>query len=382
MRICYISTYPPTECGIATYTQFLSDAMKSLEKEVVIVSQDGAKGDNVFPTFSPQDHNIAMKMFEVTSKLTPDVVHIEHEYGLFGSGRGVQIVDFLIRCRLYNLPVVMTLHTVYDKLDVYEKMMLENFILNCSAIIVHEKYQKQVLVEHFGSADKIHVIPHGIRECKRYPNAKKLLGIENKKVALLIGYFRPTKRFDRIVKIFPKVVERNKDALLLIAGKVRGVDFPEYQNDFFEEINNSPVRDNILVLRGQFPQHTFDIIMSAADLIAMPYTVGSQSGILAQSSAFYLPAVTSDLLSFEKWNEEIQGGLTAHNDDEYVDHICKILSDDDYAKQLENNIIENTKSYKWPELAKKHILVYESVIKVPYGKARYFYIPEDQEKPC
>lgn len=53
MRVCYISTYPPTECGIATYTQYLSDTIKECEKEVLVVSQEGAEGHNIFPTYTP-----------------------------------------------------------------------------------------------------------------------------------------------------------------------------------------------------------------------------------------------------------------------------------------------------------------------------------------
>jgi hypothetical protein len=33
---------------------------------------------------------------------------------------------------------------------------------------------------------------------------------------------------------------------------------------------------------------------------------------------------------------------------------------------------------KWHEIAKQHLLIYEKVIKVPYGRGKYFYIPEDQ----
>lgn len=71
MRVCYISTYPPTECGIATYTQFLSDAIKECDKEVLVVSQEGAEGHNIFPTYTPLDNDISIKLFHMASKLTP-----------------------------------------------------------------------------------------------------------------------------------------------------------------------------------------------------------------------------------------------------------------------------------------------------------------------
>ena len=100
MRICYISTYPPTECGIATYTQFLSNAVKECKKEVLVISQVGASGEKVFPVFSPSDSDISNKIFHIASKLTPDVIHIQHEFGLYGSEHGIQIIDFILRCKI------------------------------------------------------------------------------------------------------------------------------------------------------------------------------------------------------------------------------------------------------------------------------------------
>ncbi|MBA7520435.1 D-inositol-3-phosphate glycosyltransferase [subsurface metagenome] len=379
MRVCYISTYPPIECGIAMYTQYLSDAVKDCRKEVVVISQVGALGEKVFPIFSPCDNDIANKLFHIASKLTSDIIHIQHEFGLYGSERGIQILDFILRCKIADVPVVTTLHTVNKNAGRSEHIILENIVKNSSAIIVHEEYQKEILVKEFGCNDKIFVIAHGVRECKYHAKAKELLNIKDNKVVLLIGYFRPTKCFDKIVKLFPEVVKNINDAVLLVAGKMRGLEYSDYQEYFFNLINNSPVIKNIHVLRGQFPQHTFDNIMSAADVVVLPYEKGAQSGILAQSSAFNIPAVTSDLLSFKLWNKESGGGLTAFTEKDYIKHICDILTDDKLKQKLKSNIIEYNKGIFWSEIAKKHFLVYENVIKVPYGEAEYFYIPEDNE---
>jgi len=52
MRIVYVSTFPPIECGIGTYTQFLSNAVSQDEHEVHVVSQYGASGKNIHPVYS------------------------------------------------------------------------------------------------------------------------------------------------------------------------------------------------------------------------------------------------------------------------------------------------------------------------------------------
>lgn len=381
MRVCYISTYPPTECGIATYTQYLSNAIKKHDKEVHIVSQLGAKGHNVYPVYSPLDNDIATKLFHVSSKITPDVINIQHEYGLFGSESGIQILDYLYRCKIANLPTVTTLHTVYEKLERHQEIILESICSSSSAIIVHEPFQKKTLESYFpGVGKKVHVLPHGIRENVMVNEAKKKLNLEGKKVLLLAGYFRPSKGFHKVVKIFPEIAKKDKNIVLLVAGKMRGLEYAEYQRYFFDLINNSPAFDQIQVLRGQFPQYTFDTILSASDVMAMPYEVVAQSGIMAQAAAFNLPIVASPNPSFIKYIDETKGGIIAEDDKALTEGITKILMDDNYRNKMRKSITDKIKPRLWTNIARDHLKIYESIINVPYGRARYFYMPEEEKK--
>ena len=250
MRIALISTYPPIECGIGTYTQYLREALDKSHNETLVVSQIGAQGEHVFPVFSRETSSLGSELFNMCDKITPDVIHVQHEFGLYGSQSGVQITGFILRCKIANEPVVTTLHTVHPELKNFSETILRTIVGESSAIIVHEECQKKTLVKYFGQAKKIHVIPHGVREIAPVPQAKEKLGLAGKKVILLCGYFRPTKGFHKVVEWFPEICERVDDVVLLIAGKSRGLEYRDYQREFFEAINNSPVNDKILVLRG------------------------------------------------------------------------------------------------------------------------------------
>lgn len=375
MRICFVSTYPPIECGIATYCSYLIEALRKKSNEIYVVSQHGSSGDKVFKAFNSDDGGLADEIFNTAIKFTPDVVHIQHEFGLYGPRFGVNILPLIYSLRIEGIPVVVTLHTVYREISRAHKIMLDPIIRGNDAVIVHEEFQREVLKSEFDNPQNIFVIPHGVRDVQQVKNAKELLGLSGKKVIALVGYFRPTKGFLRIVKIFPEIAKRVSEATLIVAGKTRMIEYDEYRRNFFKEINNSPVSDRIKVFRGQFPQKTLDTIISASDAVPFPYEIGAQSGMMAQILAFNKPFVASNLEAFKILAKKTEGGLIALSDREFVDSLSRILEDDEYAALFSSNIKKYVESYlKWSLVADMHIDVYRKVVEVPYGDATYLYI--------
>jgi len=376
MRIGFVSTYPPIECGIATYTSYLNEALLKLHNETFVVSQSGAQGNNVYPVFDMNGSSIGTQVYSFSARMTPDIMHIQHEFGLYGSQRGVQVIEIILRLKLAGVPVVTTLHTVYHDFNETEKIIIRLILNESSSVIVHENYQKDILLDIIGREyeSRICVIPHGVRENIKNEEGKNKLELRGKKVVLLCGYFRPTKGFHKIVKLFPKVIEKVDNAVLLIAGKSRGLEYKDYQKEFFELINQSSVNEKIMVLRGQFPQHTFDTIISSADLVCLPYEKGGQSGILAQCFAHSKPVVTSGLEAFRSWIDKCHGGLIAETDDKITEAIIRILSNEKFQNELENNIKNFIKAdVSWAKVAESHIKLYQSFVRVPYGKAKHVF---------
>ena len=323
MRVGMISTFPPIECGIGTYASFLVEELRKLRNEVYIVSQIGAEGEKVYPVFN--DDDLADRVFETMTKFTPDVVHIQHEYGLYGKDMGLNIIPLLYKFRFAGIPMAVTLHTVYEDFSEQQALIIDAIVRLSQAVIVHHEFQKGSLKTNIGKEDIVHVIPHGAREVAPVPDAKRKLKLEGRQVILISGYFRPTKGYDRIVKIFPDIVKEVPQAWLVIAGKTRLQEYRDYRNRFFQLVEDSPAKDHITVLRGQFPQKTFDIIISAADVVPMPYLRGAQSGIMAHCLSFGKPVVASPLQSFVDTIDQAGAGLIAESDEEFTTAIVRIL---------------------------------------------------------
>jgi glycosyltransferase involved in cell wall biosynthesis len=375
MRIVYISTFPPIECGIATYTQFLSEALAKQDHEVHVVSEVGAQGKNVYPTYTKDSRSLSRDIFEMSVKVTPDLVHIQHEFGLYGDTSGIGVLDLINRYNACMIPVVSTFHTVLPNPNHVQHLIMSTMCERLNAVIVHEESHVEFLVNAYGAApSKIHLIPHGAREMPLVPDAKEKLGFTDKKIILLAGYFRPSKGFDRIVELFPRVVEKVPNVLLVISGKMRLIEYGDYRNTFFESINNSPAKDQIEVLRGQFPQHTFDTILSSSDIMIFPYTAGAQSGVMGHAMTFGKPVVTSDLPAFQNIVKKAGIGISAATDDEYVDAMITLLTDSESFNTYSSNALNYVKNtISWDITATKTLEIYDEFTPTLECPTRYAY---------
>ncbi|MFW5886931.1 MAG: glycosyltransferase, partial [Bacteroidota bacterium] len=289
------------------------------------------------------------------------------------------VVELLLRFKLANIPVVVTLHTVNDDMGEQEKTLLKYIIEESSSIIVHETFQRDILVKYFGPSKKYKVIEHGIREIGPVEGAKEKLGLHGKKVILLIGYIRPSKNFHKLVEMFPDIAKQEEDAVLVVAGKSRNAAFDQYKESFYTLIHNSEFSDKIKIFRGQFPQYTFDTILSAADVVVLPYERGAQSGILSQCIAMNIPVVTSGLTAFKNILNRCQAGIVCSNDNDYANNIIRILNDRELRSQFKKSMeIYIKEQAGWEKIASKHVSVYSQLISNPLGKAEYVYLNEPE----
>jgi len=365
MKIGIISSYLPIHCGIATYSSYLIEELRRLRNRVYIVCHKGGKGLDCYPAFNYDDSDLPHKAFKTMMKFSPDLVHIQHEYALFGEQRGVNVIPLTYKFKLSQIPTIITLHTVPKKCY-YEEQIIEKALVEIAdATIVHEQYQRELIIGRVGHQDKIWVIPHGVREIKPVSKAKEELGLEDKKIVLLVGYFRRSKNFERVVRIFPKVAESVDDALLLVASGARRPEDIAYQDEFLEFVANSVAKDKIKVLLGLFSQEKFDLILSSADVAVFTYLSGAQSGIMAHCLAFAKPTVvSSDVQAMVDLVQKIRSGIVARTDSELAEAIVTILTDKNLAKELSDNARSYIKKHvSWQIIASRHMDVYNKILK-------------------
>ena len=234
MNISYISSYPPTRCGIGTYTNYLSQAMQRINKElrISIITENGAKKikDKLFET-SPcfdRKEDYVQKINEAAAKFCSDFVHIQNEFAVFNPDK--RFLNLLQELKK-KTRIVLTLHTVHTNETNdwnMEAMSIEEYNFGMSqlvdAIIVHQVSMKEELVRQNVNEKLIHVIPHGteiLEHANKIEAMRKFELPENSRIILSFGFFGKLKRKELIVEALPEVRKKVPDAYVFFSGYVR-----------------------------------------------------------------------------------------------------------------------------------------------------------------
>ena len=225
VRIAVVGNHVPRQCGIATFTTDLCDA---------ITAEYGASGLRVAAVNDPNSSYVYparvrnviaegdISSYRATANSlnagNVDLVCLQHEYGIFGGKAGSHVLELL---QHLTMPVVTTLHTVLRQPDPDQRSVMQQIAARSERLIVMSEYSSSVLQDVFGvPAAKIDLIPHGIPDMPFVEPEiyKDALGISKKLVLLTFGLLSPNKGFENVIQALPSILARHKNAVYVIAG--------------------------------------------------------------------------------------------------------------------------------------------------------------------
>jgi len=382
LQICFISPYPPRFDGIAIYSNELIEALKKRGHTVYIICNPDLTGgghdgqENVFPVMDIQKTDWFQDVLNVIEKLNPDVVHVQHEYGLYEieGELSTDLLDLLVRLHLRNVPVIMTYHSVYSTLGDKECVFMNLTLQLVDAGVVHEELQKIFLPINLGWVPQnIRVIPHGaqVLELGGVPDqleCKKRYGLEGKDVVMCLGWWEPYKRFEDVVKIWPQVVEEAPNAVLVIAGDARpgsksGV---HYKPTLLKAIEESLAKERIVVIQGSFLPQEYLAVENAADILVFPYDRSSQSGVLAHGFSLGKPAIVTNVGGLRAEAEASGGGIIVpYGDlDQLKEYIVLLLKNEQIRERYARRALAYVEeTIGWKYVAGMHQSLYLAVTK-------------------
>jgi glycosyltransferase involved in cell wall biosynthesis len=294
MRIAVVGNHLPRQCGIATFTTDLCDA---------IAGEFGAAGVLVAAVNDPQSGYSypARVRFEITeSDLSSyqaaadflnsnnvDLVCLQHEYGIFGGKRGNHVLRLLQHLKM---PVVTTLHTVLREPDVDQLIVLQEIAARSDRLIVMSEHSSLFLQDVFRvPAGKIDLIPHGIPDLPFVEPSlyRDSLSARGKSVLLTFGLLSPNKGFEGVIRALPRILSRHSNVVYVIAGAthphVRRREGDRYRFQLQALAKELGVEENVVFHNRFVSPPEMASLVGAADIYVTPYRYEAQavSGTLA-----------------------------------------------------------------------------------------------------
>src|SRR6195952_293562 len=223
MKIAYFSTYPPRECGIATFNQNLMRAVAAnfpkrntlLEGGFVVALNDSEnQHEYEYPEevkyIIRQNHQKDyIRAANYINTSSADVCILEHEFGIYGGESGIYILPFINRL---EKPLLSILHTVLKDPSYVQRIIIREIVEQSSKIIVMSKRAVEFLTTIYEiPAEKIQIIEHGVPDLEEPEEnpVKNLSAFKNNRTLLTFGLLSRNKGLETVVKALPKIVEKH-----------------------------------------------------------------------------------------------------------------------------------------------------------------------------
>jgi glycosyltransferase involved in cell wall biosynthesis len=296
--IGFVSSYPPTSCGLATFTAALRQAF--------VERRGSSEGLGVVslvetPVAEPRNEVVYQHVNGDRSSLksaveilnTHDVVVIQHEYGIFGGPDGSEVIDLISSLKV---PTIVTLHTVLNHPTPSQKTILERLVAIADETIVMSQTALRRL-EHRYDFDpmKVQVVPHGAMATLAGPSLAN--GI--RPVVLTWGLIGPGKGLETAIQAFADLKDIRPLPRYIILGKthpkVQAAQGDSYL-DGLKSLAHDLGLDDVVEFDGRYLDlETLALTIRQADIILLPYESTEQvtSGVLVEAVAAGKPVVAT-----------------------------------------------------------------------------------------
>jgi polysaccharide biosynthesis protein PslF len=374
MRVGYLSTYPPRECGIANFTKDLIDATVELDRltpYVVALNERNAIYDYdrcVKFTIDRDDAEDYRKAARYVNDSGVRLMVIQHEFGIFGGDYGEYLRLFLENL---HVPVITTLHTVQPNFPEKALKMLDYLVEKSAKTVVIARPAIKILRNQGIRCNNCVVIPHGCPNIEQTDSEhiKDSLGLKDHLVASTIGLINSGKGIEYAIQAIPRIIKKEPKMIYLIIGEthpeVRKNEGEKYRNELMKLVNELGIGKHVRFTNRFLTRHELIKYLQATDIYLTPYISPNQisSGALTYALGAGKAVVSTPYFHAQDALANERGVLCEFKDPSSIADGIEKLLDFDYRRRIERNAYRYSRRFLWKNVAREYIGLIRKVTK-------------------
>ncbi len=385
MKIAFVSTFPPSPCGIGEYASNLRQGLKPLiaeGDEISVIAEKHAGKDETqedVHRYWRRGRSWENDILKGIDDLKPDLVHLQHEEALLHQDK--RFPWLLDQIRKRGIASVVTLHSVYrGPLAPPGRWAPKRFHRalgdSSQALIVHQESGcADVLRDHGVPPSRVAVIPHGTLPLKTPSRAEARQELKldpDAPVVLFFGVIHPKKNLHVLLQAFDRVADAVPGATLLIAGKPRQRNILDKAYTLWLEnhlMRTGRKRGWLDYRRGFVPNEVLPSYLAAADIVAFPHKqrYGSASGVLHLALSAGRAVVCSRGPKFteavDHFYQRFPDAFPQSSDSEgWARGLIRLLKDDELREEMAEMASELGRDTDWSHVAQQHLNVYNKAL--------------------
>ncbi|RED22436.1 glycosyltransferase involved in cell wall biosynthesis [Flavobacterium cutihirudinis] len=388
-KIVFLSTFPPTQCGIATYTQDtikgITDVFgKSISCEICdLVDKPKTNSEQAYVLNTKNREEYAKVAHQINKDENVKLVHIQHEFGLFGGPYGNYLLNFLNEIKK---PVTFTFHSVIPNPNEELKSFVQLLMSYSNSAFVMTNQSKEILINDYNiPAEAITMVSHGthIVIYETPEQAKARFGIKNKIVLSTFGLLGEGKNIETGLQALAEIIKTEPDVLYQIIGRthpnliIDGVD--AYRNKLEALVEELNLHNNVRFINEYLNTDELLNYLKATDIYLFTSKDPNQavSGTFAYAMSCACPMVASKIPHTREVLTEDCGILAdIGNVDQFAKSTLKLISDENLRNEMGINAFTKMRASSWENAAITHMNTYKKIIESS-SEIKYSY-PEIQ----
>lgn len=375
-EILIVTSYPPRECGIATYSQDLISALnnkftKSFKIKICALETEFEKyeyANEVNYILETDNTKSYLELAESINKNTNiSMVLFQHEFGLFKTNEN----DFIRLLQDINKPIILVFHTVLPNPDEKLQRMIKSINNSVNSFIVMTKNSSKILVEEYQiDLEKISVIPHGTHLVKHSIRdiLKEKYKVEGRKVISTFGLLSSGKSIETTINALPTIVKKHPEVLFLIIGKthpnVLKNEGEKYRISLEASVNQLQLNKNVKFINQYLPLQELLEYLQLTDIYLFTSKDRNQavSGTFSYAISCGCPIISTPIPhAIEVLNDGTGIIIDFENNEQLAKQVNHLLDDEQLRASISSNGIHKLAPTAWENSAISHAILFENV---------------------